>query len=71
MNNKFASLGTALSRDEAKKVMGGNVALVLAISDDGVSCTCKNGTEVGMASCDTCSRYCEKDHDYGGKESCS
>ena len=24
MNKKFASLGTALSRDEAKKVMGGN-----------------------------------------------
>ena len=26
MNNKFASLGTALSRDEAKKVMGGKMA---------------------------------------------
>ena len=34
MNNKFASLGTALSRDEAKKVMGRKMA------SDGAVCSC-------------------------------
>ncbi|MCU0321839.1 MAG: hypothetical protein MUE72_05440 [Chitinophagaceae bacterium] len=45
MNKKFASFGTALSRDEAKKVMGGGWDQEEdALSGDLASCstTCKN-----------------------------
>lgn len=37
MNKKFASLGTALSRDEAKKIMGGNYC---ELQTEGCTCTC-------------------------------
>jgi hypothetical protein len=38
MNNKFASLGTALSRDEAKKVMGGKI--IGLVNDEGGGSVC-------------------------------
>jgi hypothetical protein len=73
MNNKFASLGTALNRDEAKKVMGG---LVLGGGGGvggedggggdvgcgtGISCTGKKaGDECGTKKC-ICDTKSDKD----------
>lgn len=55
MNKKFASLGTVLSRDEAKKVMGGNYTEI-------------GGDNGGSPSC---SEMCSKDADCAGNSSCS
>ena len=53
MKNKWSNLGLALSREAQKKLVGGEISL------DGVSCECENGKSAGMASCDTCERYCK------------
>ena len=37
---------------------------------DGYSCECKDGHSAGMASFDTCERYCSTDNNFGGKKSC-
>jgi hypothetical protein len=68
MNNKFASLGIALSRDEAKKVMGGLVATggsgldgTACTKDEdcsGITKTCDNGTVV-TARCNKIRSVCQ------------
>jgi hypothetical protein len=66
MNNKFASLGTALSRDEAKKVMGGK--LNLAFDDGGGNkCNVKCSKD---SDCDTTCPSCEKNTNWGDMYMC-
>ena len=53
MLKKFNSLGTAISRNEAKMVVGGNIA-VLVIDSGGEETNCDNNCE-GSGACTTSS----------------
>jgi hypothetical protein len=63
--------GTALSREQMRNVKGGQQYEEEVDGPIGVSCECKNGKSAGMASCDTCERWCSTDNQYGGKKECS
>ena len=60
MKKNLANFGIALSRDEAKKVIGGD--------GEGVSCHCMEGGSVGTSNCANCARYCST---RGGQSSTS
>lgn len=65
----LANIKGKLSRAEMKNIVAGT-DLETDGDIDGMSCKCKNGQSAGMASCDTCERYCSTDNNYGGKDTC-
>ena len=50
MKKNLANFGTALSRDAAKKIIGGE--------NVGVSCECMQGGSFGTSDCATCKSLC-------------
>lgn len=48
----LANIKGKLSRAEMKNIMAGG-------EDDGFSCRCNNDKSAGMASCDTCEKWCK------------
>ena len=61
---KFQNLGRSLSKDEQKRIMGGDEKVL-----DGFSCECANGKSAGMVSCDTCEHWCST-NGHGAVKTC-
>ena len=59
--NKNQNLGRSLSKDEQKKIMGGDV--VEDVSDGGCRCLgCNTDQECAAVNKGTCTKDCEKPH---------
>ncbi len=64
----LANIQGKLSRTEMKNIMAG---VETVGGENGMHCTCKNGSIAGMVSCDTCESYCSTDNAFGGKDTSS